>query len=195
MSVETEEIELARKIAGWVGNKWSLVEVEDLQSELVLWLFENEITVNRYRADPEGYMKLNTALRKHALKYCAKEQSARSGALLDHDAKYSIAQVKRALPYVFEDINVESYAHENPHTGEPVGVSSSGYGLALAVLLDMRICFEAMPKDVKEILTLQYRDGLSYREISELTGVARRTAIRQSQRAVSKLRDQLCGYL
>lgn len=195
MSVETEEIELARRIASWVGNKWSLVEVEDLQSELVLWLFENEDTVVRYRADHEGYRKLNTALRNHALKYCTKEQSERSGAFLDHDAKYSIAQVKRALPYVFEDINVESYAHENPHTGEPIGVSNHGYGLALAVLLDMRICFEAMPRDAKEILTLQFRDGLSYREISELTGVNRRTAIRQSQRAVGLLRDHLCGYV
>lgn len=194
MSVEPEEIELARKIAGWTGHKWSLVEVEDLKSELTLWLFENEATLDRYREEEDGFIKLNSALRKYALKYCAKEQSARSGAPLDHDAQYSIAQIKRALPFVFESLNVETYAHEHPQSGEPIGVPVYGYGLASAVLLDMKISFDSMPKEVKEILTLQYRDGLSYREISELTGVSRRTAIRQGQRAVTKLRDRLCGY-
>lgn len=194
MSILEPEIELAKRIARWTGNKWSLVEVEDLQSELVLWLFENEDTVVRYRDDDEGAFKLSTALRKHALKYCAKEQSQRSGAPLDHDAKYSIAQIKRAMPFVFEDLSIESYAHEHPQTGEPIGVSSHEYGLALAVLLDMKICFSAMPQEVKEILTLQFRDGLSYREISDLTGVTRRTAIRRAQSAVGQMRDQLCGY-
>lgn len=190
------ELTLARRLAFKTAQKWPAVEAEDLSSELTLWLFENRDAVARYRAEEGGEGKLYVALRRHASRYCAKEQAVRSGAPLDHDAEYTTVQIERAMPFVFEDI-VQSSVHVDPSTGASLGASSySGdYGVAMAVLLDLRGAYADMPPEVKLVLALRFRDGLTYDEIAELTGCTKRTAIRRVARAVLRVRDHLCGYV
>lgn len=190
------ELTLARRLAYKTAQKWPAVEAEDLSSELTLWLFENREAVARYREEEGGEGKLYVALRRHASKICAKEQTIRSGAPLDHDAEYTVGQVERAMPFVFEDV-VQSSVAVDPSNGALVGGStySGDYGVAMAVLMDMRGAYADMPPEVKLVLALRFRDGLTYDEIADLTGCSKRTAIRRVARAVQRVRDHLCGYV
>lgn len=195
MTITEAELTLAQRLAHRTAQKWTAVEAEDLASDLTLWLFENADAVARYRDEEGGEGKLYVALRRHASKYCAKEQAVRSGAPLDHDAEYTTAQIERALPFVFEDF-VQSTVHVDPSTGAPLtgSVYAGDYGVAMAVLMDLRGAYADMPHEVKLVLALRFRDGLTYNEIADLTGCTKRTAIRRVARAVQRVRDHLCGY-
>lgn len=188
-----KELAMARRIGYRIGSRWSAIEIEDVQSELVLWLFENAETVERYREEEGGEGKLYLALRRKAAKYCAREQAARSGAPIDHDAEYTIEQIERAMPFLFEDTPV-SLAIEDPRSGAPIGNMQSEYGLGMAILMDLRGAFRDMPRSIQEILEMRFRAGLSYDEIAQVEGTVRRTAQRRVERALTRMRDHVCGY-
>lgn len=187
VSINERELTLARKVAYRVASKWSMVDVEDLASELILWLFEHEATVARYRFEEFGEPKLFVALRRTASKYCVKEQESRTGAPLFDDDPYTIGQVERGLPFIFEDI---------PQTVLPEfgGESYKGSpGMALVILTDLRGAFQDMPEQVRETLTLRFRDGLTFADMGRLTGISGEAAKKRVTRAVRRLRDRLSG--
>lgn len=184
--ITDHELGLARKIARRWSQKWSLVEYDDLASELVLWLYEHESAVERYREDElEG--KLFVALRRHASKYCAREQSERSGGPIEVDSPYTVGQIERALPFVFEGIPQSTYAT----IGEVAPTYSGTHSEALAIIIDLRSALVDMPDEVRESIVLRFRDGMSFTEIGRLTGMTRQAATARVSRAVTRLRDSL----
>lgn len=193
MTVTEDDLTLAKKVARHMAGKWSAVEYDDLASELTLWLFENEKYVDRYRSHEDGRNLLTASLQRYAAKYCAKEQSMRTGAPLDHDEPYTLQQVRRAMPCLFDGTIPETRVAEHPQTGEPLHETGSG-GLAMAILMDLRLAFDAQPSDVKEMLEMQYRDGLTYAEIAAILGVSKRTAIRRGGHALASVRERLSGH-
>lgn len=197
MTITDHEIALARRIARRSASKWSLVEYDDLASELVLWLFEHGDTVTRYReAEAEG--KLFVALRRQASKYCARVQAERSGGALATDSQWTTGQIQRALPFIFEDIPqslVQTVAYRGDN-GEPFEVPlnySGTHSEALALVTDLRAAFYEMPEEVKETITLHFRDGMSFAEMGRLTGLTREASRKRVQRAVTRLRAFLDG--
>ena len=55
----------------------------------------------------------------------------------------------------------------------------------------MRKALQTLPVPFREILVLREIEGLSYKEISEVTGAAMGTVMSSLSRARQKLRDQL----
>ena len=190
--IAEKELALARRIAHKIGSRWTAVEVEDLEQELILWLFENQGHVERYRTEEGGESKLYVALKRKASKQCAREQTIRSGAPLDVNATYSIAQIERALPFVFEDIP-QSIALENPVSG---AVQYHGEpGQALAVMTDIRGAFQDLPTEMKRVLQLRFREGLTYQDIGALSGMTLNGAKKRVRRAVTRMQEILDGVL
>lgn len=188
--IDEKELTIARKVAAKVGSRWSAVEVEDLTSELILWLYTHAETVRRYRGEEGGHAKLFIALRRVAGRYCVKEQEARAGGPLEVDAPYTVEQIERALPYIFEDVPVtvvpEAY-------GRPVGRIPSDFGQAHAVLIDIRTGYDELPPEHKTVLALRYRDGLTYADIGALTGVTDVGAKRRVTRALQRVQSYLAS--
>lgn len=184
--IDEKELTLARRVAYKIGSKWAAVEVEDLSQELTLWLFENEKTVTRYRTEEGGEAKLFVALRRTASKYCAHEQQARTGARLDAGASYTLGQIERALPFVFEETpQTALYGHEK-NSGY-----AGDYGVAQAVMADIRGAFNGLPAEVKNVLTMRFRDGMSYDEIAALTGLSKAGAHNRVKRALVRIQEDL----
>jgi RNA polymerase sigma factor (sigma-70 family) len=193
--IAEKEVALARRVARKIGSRWSAVEVEDLEQDLVLWLFENTDHVERYRTEEGGESKLYVALKRRASKLCAREQTVRSGAPLDVNSTYSIAQLERAMPFVFEDVP-QSVSFENPVTGEASTSGFSGdYGVALAVMTDIRGAFQDLPSEMKLVLQLRFRDGMTYQEIGDLSGMTLNGAKKRVRRALSRMQEILDGVL
>lgn len=191
MTITEGELTLAAKLATKTARRWSAVEVEDLRQELYVWLYENAEKVARYRSAEGGEGMLFTALRRVANRYCVREQEARNGAPLDAGAEYTVEQIERALPFIFEGAPTGAVA-VNPLTGEALE-SRGDYGLALAVLIDLGGAFRDMPEAVREVLALRYRDGMTHAEIAALAGLTEEGARQRVRRAVRRLRDRLCG--
>jgi len=188
LSIEEKELTLARRISWKIGSKWSAVEVEDLTQELTLWLFENVDTVKRYRNEEGGDAKLFVTLRRVASKYCAHEQQARSGARLDAGATYSLGQIERALPFLWEE-TPQTAVHEHEKTSG----FSGDYGRAVAVMTDIRGAYASLPQEVRSVLALRFRDGLSYYEIGTLTSMSDRGVKKRVTRALTRIQEALGG--
>ena len=186
--ISDQELILAKKVAYKTAQKWNRIEGEDLASELTLWLFENAVQVERYRDEDGGEGKLFVALRREASKYCARETRERTGQPLDYHSEYSLSQIERALPFVFEEMPSQAVA-VNPYTGE--ALSPIGDGTAQAVMSDMKGAYADLPREVKLVLALRFRDGLTEAQIGELTGMSQQAAHKRIKRAVARMRDAL----
>lgn len=185
-----DELILAKRISVSVGSKWSAVEIDDLTSELILWLYAHADTVKRYRLEDGGRGKLFVALRRTAGRYCVKAQEARTGGPLETDAPYSTAQIERAMPYIFESVPETTVFEQY---GKPVGVYPADRGKVRAILLDISMAYDALPPEHKTVLTLRFRDGLTYTDIGALTGVSDVAARGRVIRALERVRDYLSG--
>ena len=80
---------------------------------------------------------------------------------------------------------------ENIHSDEMSGENAEAKLLSRAESERVRNALEALPLAFREILVLREIEGLSYKEISEVTGVAMGTVMSSLSRARKRLRDQL----
>lgn len=186
--IHDHELTLARRVAGRVGSRWTAVDVEDLAGELILWLYTHADTVKRYRGEDGGDGKLFVALKRTAARYCVKEQENRTGGPLELSAAYSVEQIERALPYIFETIPDTVIAE---HYGRPVDPIPAEFNRAHAVLIDVRGAYDELPPEQRAVLSLRFRDGLTYADIGALAGVTDRGARRRVSRALVRLQDAL----
>lgn len=190
-SLTPKELGVAERVAKRIGQKWTLVEEDDLTSHLYLWLLNNEASVTRWRSEVAGEGKLYVSLRREAAKFCAKEQAARVGRPLNEGNFYDSGKVSRALPFIFEE-SPETVVLENPVTGQ-TNHSVGEYGLGQTILADIRGAFYGLNPDVRRVLEWRYRDGLTFEEIGELREITPQGAKKQVDRGVSRLVDALSG--
>jgi RNA polymerase sigma-70 factor (ECF subfamily) len=80
---------------------------------------------------------------------------------------------------------------ETVHSGENMIENAEAKLLARAESERVRKALEMLPLAFREVLVLREIEGLSYKEISEVTGVAMGTVMSSLSRARQKLRDQL----
>jgi hypothetical protein len=80
-----EELEIARSVASKAAFSWRSVEREDLESVLILWLYEHPKQVERFRELEHGQSSLRLSLRRLALRHCLKESSASQGQEIGGD--------------------------------------------------------------------------------------------------------------
>jgi DNA-directed RNA polymerase specialized sigma24 family protein len=188
-SLNGGELKLAERVAARIGGRWKGVDVDDVTGHLYLWLVENETTVVRWRSEAGGEGKLFVSLRREAAKFCAKEQAARLNRPLTAAAAYPVDVLERAMPFVFEDWPV-TQVHVNPVTEEPLADPGES-GLALAILADVSGAYYGLPAEQRDVLAWRFRDGLTYDEIGELSGMTKDGAKKRVGRALSRLSDAL----
>lgn len=191
--ITAEELKLAERIGRKAASSWSAVDQDDVISHLNLWLVENLQTVQKWRAEEAGQGKLFVSLRREASKFAAKEQAAATANPLNMDSFYTTQRIEAVLPFVFDEWP-QSQVRVNPVTGEPVdGTDHTLIGEALAVLADVSGAFHGLNREMKEVLYWRFRDGLTFQEIGELSGMTKVGAKKRVDRAVKRLQETLSG--
>jgi RNA polymerase sigma factor (sigma-70 family) len=191
--ITPEEMKVAERVGKRAASRWRNVEADDVISELYLWLAMNREPIDRWKSEEGGQGKLFVTLRREAAKYCAKEEATMIGRPLRQDNFYTVDLVKRALPYVFEPVP-QTTAQVNPVTGESYSTGSpESFGNAQAIIADIRGALYGINREMREILELRYRDGLTLEEIGELSEVTKVAAKNRIDRAVKRLSDALSG--
>ena len=83
---------------------------------------------------------------------------------------------------------------ENPVTGQTYATGSGAdFGNAVAIMADIRGAFYSLNREIREVLELRFRDGLTYDEIGELAGISKVGAKKRVDRAIERLHDALSG--
>ena len=190
MEITTGELSTIRAIAVKTASKWRLVEVDDIQSSLTLWCFENYKHLERYRSDDEGPIKLFIALRREANRIATAETAERSGKPLDYHAKYSLPQIERTLTAMFH-ANPTLAVNVDPHTGEPI-ISNDGFvDDARAMITDVRNAFSKIDEDLQQILVMRYESGLTFRDIALLQQISPPGVRKRVKKALRKIQSRL----
>lgn len=184
-----DELKSARSIAYKIGSKWASVEVEDVQSQLYLWLVKHPHKLEEWRSHEFGRGKLYVALKNEALKYCAKETAARSGQPLQRQGFYNVDMLHRALPFVFEAWP-ETTVRQDPKTGRIID-RPFAFNNAITIMADIKNAFNKLPAEGKEIIELYFADGLTYAEIGKAKGVTKEGARQMVARYVKRISDLL----
>jgi DNA-directed RNA polymerase specialized sigma24 family protein len=184
------ELNIARNIARRSAGKWSLVDPEDLESELILWLFENLNVVFRYRTEPDGQMKLITALRRKAHGFCMAEQQERSGSTLDAGSRYSMQQIERSLVAMFNSTGSNT-RRVHPQTGELLDSYDPVLDDARTMVLDVKIAFSNLPVEYQKILIWKFEQEFTYRDIAMLEKISAPGARKRVKKAVKLLQIAL----
>lgn len=190
--VTQAETNVARNLARRMAGKWSLVDAEDLESVLLLWLYENSATVAKYRQETDGTVKLITALRRKAQAYCTAEQQERSGTPLDFNAKYSLQQIERSLVAMF-NLNTQNGIRVNPLTDQPVDVWDPTLDDARAVVLDVKLAFQKLDPNSQGILIWKYEAEYTYRDIALFLGMSAPGARKKVRKILREIQIILDG--
>jgi DNA-directed RNA polymerase specialized sigma24 family protein len=173
--ITEQEIKLAKYLAHKIGSQWALVETDDLESHLILWLLENQKYVTKYRHEEGGQSKLFAAMKRHAAKYSAQEQTIRSGRELDSGLKYSIAQIEAILVEYFN----QASPHENDETRD--------------VILDIKIAFNQLDNETQKLLSQRYLYEWTYRQISAANTISPTGARKKIRRGLRRIQYALEG--
>jgi RNA polymerase sigma factor (sigma-70 family) len=181
-----EELRVASKIAKRFSYQWRTIDPQDLNSELILWMLEHYETVNKWRFAIGGQGKLVVSLKRLAARYCANETAANIHKPLDTNFHYTIEQIERGLPFIWQ---------ERPQTIAVRHEASSGENStnAVAVLADLDFAFQSLNADYQNILKWRFQLNLNLKEIGELLGITDRAAKARIDRALEKLQFELGG--
>jgi RNA polymerase sigma factor (sigma-70 family) len=183
MNLSLDEIRIIRSIARYFSSKWKLIEIDDLTSELTLWAYSHYKIVDEWRSDSRGEGKLYVTLKREAAKYCAKETQKTSIRPIDAENYYTIDQLIKILPFLWE------IAPESPSSTRLPEETN----LAVTIVADVRSSFYSLNKEDRSLLEIRYRLELSQSEIGELIGLSDRGAEKRIQRALRRLHDNLGG--
>jgi RNA polymerase sigma factor (sigma-70 family) len=181
-----EELKIAGRIAKRFSYQWRTIDPQDLNSELILWMLEHYETVNKWRFAMGGQGKLVVSLKRLAARYCANETAANIHKPLDTNFHYTIEQIERGLPFIWQD---------RPQTIAIRHEASSGENStnAVAVLADLDFAFHSLNADYQNILKWRFQLNLNLKEIGELLGITDRAAKARIDRALEKLQFELGG--
>lgn len=193
VTITPSEMRVAERIGRRAASRWTAADPDDVISHLYLWVCNNPGPVARWRTEEGGEGKLFVALRREAAKFCAHEQQVAVGRPIRQDNFYNADMLARALPFVFED-SPQTLAQENPVTGQTAAVGApDDFGNAVAILADIRGAFYGLNREIREVLELRFRDGLTLEEIGEVTGMSKVGVKKRIDRALDRLLDRLAG--
>jgi RNA polymerase sigma factor (sigma-70 family) len=188
-----EEMRVAERVGRRAASRWTAADPDDVTSHLYLWICENPGPVARWRSEEGGEAKLFVALRREAAKFCAREQQVQVGRPIRAENFYTTALLARALPFAFED-TPETLVVENPVTGQTYSSGApEDFGNAAAIMADIRGALYGLNREIREVLELRFRDGLTLEEIGELAGMSKVGAKKRVDRALDRLCDALSG--
>jgi DNA-directed RNA polymerase specialized sigma24 family protein len=190
--ISESELSTARAVARRAASKWSLVESEDLESSLVLWLFENTKTVQRYQEDPDGPVKLLVALRRRANQLCVKDQAERSGTPLDFNARYSTSQIEKSLVAMF-NMPSTSGSRVHPSTGQLLDPIEPFIEDAKAMVLDVRSAFIQLEDDSQRLLMMKYQHNYTFRDIALVEGISAPGVRKRIRKFIRRMQQTLNG--
>lgn len=80
---------------------------------------------------------------------------------------------------------------ETVHSGEVLGTDAEAKLISRANSEQVRKALETLPAGFREVLVLREIEGLSYKEISDVTGVPMGTVMSSLSRARQRLREEL----
>jgi len=196
--------DIVPSIARVVHNQYNrYVDRDDLKQECVQWALirvayiNEQLSVEDATERRHNEQKIAWQMKRVAERYARKEKAIKSGYQLADEAYYQTGVLGQLLPFVIASVldgTVLEQAQEMIRDGQPKGSSSPAEGgNLLAMLIDIKKCYEELEQEDKHILMLRYHENLKLEEIGVILEVHHSTADRRCDRALRNLNEKLGG--
>ena len=196
--------DIVPSIARVVHNQYNkYVDRDDLKQECIQWALTRIVYINEQLEVEDtterrhNEQKIAWQMKRAAERYARKEKAIKSGYQLADEAYYQTGVLGQLLPFVIASVldgTVLEQAQEMIRDGQPKGSSSPAEGgNLLAMLIDIKKCYEELEQEDKHILMLRYHENLKLEEIGVIREVHHSTADRRCDRALRNLNEKLGG--
>jgi len=196
--------DIVPSIARVVHNQYNkYVDRDDLKQECIQWALSRIAYINEQLEVEDtterrhNEQKIAWQMKRVAERYARKEKAIKSGYQLADEAYYQTGVLGQLLPFVIASVldgTVLEQAQEMIRDGQPKGSSSPAEGgNLLAMLIDIKKCYEELEQEDKHILMLRYHENLKLEEIGVILEVHHSTADRRCDRALRNLNEKLGG--
>ena len=196
--------DIVPSIARVVHNQYNkYVDRDDLKQECIQWALtriayiNEQLEVEDTTERRHNEQKIAWQMKRAAERYARKEKAIKSGYQLADEAYYQTGVLGQLLPFVIASVldgTVLEQAQEMIRDGQPKGSSSPAEGgNLLAMLIDIKKCYEELEQEDKHILMLRYHENLKLEEIGVILEVHHSTADRRCDRALRNLNEKLGG--
>jgi DNA-directed RNA polymerase specialized sigma24 family protein len=196
--------DIAPSVANTVYKQYKkFVERDDVKQECMQWAMSRAAYINEQLGEENveqrrhNEQKIAWQMSRAAERYCRKEKATRSGYQLGDEAYYQTAMLGQLLPFVIASVidgTVLEQAQEMIRDGQPKGSSSPAEGgNLLAMLLDIKKCYQQLEQEDQRILVLRYHENLTLAQIGEVLECHHSTADRRCNHALRELNNKLGG--
>ena len=166
-----------------------LVEVEDVQQELLTWMWENLEKVTAWREEDRGGL-LQTVLYRRGLSYVDRERLQRTGSKSGDLTYYTPAMIREGLEQVFDP---ESWLPVNDPTNDRGQSRPSEGNNRLAMLCDVSSAVASLPEEDQKRLRIVFQAMVPYEVLAVHWETTEDGARKRIDRLISKLVDRLGG--
>ena len=196
--------DIAPSVANTVYKQYkNFVERDDVKQECMQWALARAGYINDQLGEENveqrrhNEQKIAWQMSRAAERYCRKEKATKSGYQLGDEAYYQTGMLGQLLPFVIASVidgTVLEQAQEMIRDGQPKGSSSPAEGgNLLAMLIDIKKCYEELDEEDQRVLVLRYHENLTLVQIGELLGCHHSTADRRVNHALRELNKELGG--
>ena len=196
--------DIAPSVANTVYKQYkNFVERDDVKQECMQWALARAEYINLQLSEENteqrrhNEQKIAWQMSRAAERYCRKEKAAKSGYQLGDEAYYQTGTLGQLLPFVIASVidgTVLEQAQEMIRDGQPKGSSSPAEGgNLLAMLIDIKKCYEELDEEDQRVLVLRYHENLTLVQIGEVLGCHHSTADRRVNHALRELNKELGG--
>lgn len=182
-------------------NRW--VDRDDIKQECIQWALirteyiNSQLNIENETERKHNEQKIAWQMKRAAERYARKEKAAKSGYQTSDEAYYQTGALAQLLPFVIASVidgTVLEQAQEMIKDGQPKGSSSPAEGgNLLAMLIDIKNCYEKLDAEDQRILVLRYHESCTLEQIGEILGCHFTTADRRCDRALRNLNKELGG--
>lgn len=167
---------------------------EDLIGEANYWIVKNAKRVTEWlERGKHGENMIRHAARAHCLQKVATERRKKSRLEQGDLFYYTVGIIKEVLPDIFDMDDWSSSSQTAPDEMRRPSAPSEGNN-RLAVIVDVRAAFLALPDPDQTLLHDLYADGGVTREVLAMAyEVTERTIRRREERAIDRMIERLGG--
>lgn len=186
---------LVKKVAASTSRNFpSYVMSQDVEGELLLWVYQRRIMIGNAMADdnPRWEAKITPLMRKVAYDHCNAEKAAAEGYDPSDIYRYSIVKIEALIVDAFDYDDWQSFGlRGDGQPGQKPQANTTGD--RVAELIDIRIALMKLTEESYNALVWKYKYGLTIAAMAERQEITLDAAKKRSQRALKGLQRQL-GY-
>lgn len=171
----------ARLVAVQLGRRYSLVSVDDIAQEIVLYVWQNEKVWSEWEdycigdypdEETAKHMaaRMRLVARRAGERFCRKDIAAALGYKPEDEAFYSLATLRILVEHYYQEGVTERPSEARGERTGTRGDPATG-GNWLASLLDVQRALDSIPRRYKFTLKLRFQDLAQYsnKEIAEMS--------------------------